>query len=181
MRIIAGRLRSRRILAPEGEGTRPTSDRVRESLFSMIQARLDLEGISVVDLYAGSGALGFESISRGAERCLFVDKDRRACRVITSNAESLGVDEQVEVRCQDVRSYLRTEEERFDLVLLDPPYADSLVATLPGLIRDLVTPTGLIAMEHGPNVNFEADDGHLLTRDFGRTRITLFEAVSSTD
>ncbi len=121
-RIVAGVARGRRLAVP-ARGTRPTSDRVREALFSAVAARMDLEGARVLDLYAGSGALGLEALSRGAAQVLLVESDARAAAVAKTNAASLGIPG-CAVRCASVATALgETPAEPYDLVLADPPYA----------------------------------------------------------
>ena len=123
MRIIAGSLGGRRIAAPPGQATRPTSDRAREALFSRLGP---LDGEPALDLFAGSGALGLEALSRGAGRATFADSDRRAVRTVRANVESLDVGDRAEVRLGDFQRVLRELAEtgaRFELVFLDPPYA----------------------------------------------------------
>ncbi|MFL6736529.1 MAG: 16S rRNA (guanine(966)-N(2))-methyltransferase RsmD [Sphingomonas sp.] len=122
MRIIAGEWRGRRIEAPPGSATRPTADRVREALFSMLLSRIGtLEGLRVADLFAGSGALGFEALSRGAANTTFVEMDAKATGVIKRNAEDLGARDRV---CTIVGSALSLpRSEPFDLIFADPPYA----------------------------------------------------------
>lgn len=139
MRVVAGTLGGRRIAVPPGHGTRPTTDRVREALFSMLA---DVSGAQVLDLFAGSGALAIEALSRGADRALLVEKDSRAARVIEANLTSLGLGED---RAQLVRgpaeSALRTARERgdaYDLVFLDPPYR--LAAGLGPRLADALAP-----------------------------------------
>ena len=107
---------------PRGDGTRPTTDRVRESLFNVLAAHVELDGAAVLDLYAGSGALGLESISRGAASALFVESDRRAAALIGANVDALGVSNAV-VRCGAVATVLAGGAPRpFDVVFADPPY-----------------------------------------------------------
>ena len=117
MRIIAGEHRGRRIDAPKGDKTRPTSDRVRENAFNLIGP---VDDASVLDLFAGSGALGLEALSRGAASCVFVESDRDACRVVNKNLDALGL--RATVLCRDVFSALSAERSTYDLVLCDPPY-----------------------------------------------------------
>jgi len=123
MRIVAGRLGGRRIAVPQGEGTRPTSDRVREALFAMLGP---LEGERVLDLFAGSGALAFEALSRGAASAVLVEREWRAADVIRANAAALGLSaEEAVVRRLPAAAAVRTARERgeaYDLVFLDPPY-----------------------------------------------------------
>lgn len=123
MRIIAGEWRGRPLIAPAGSNTRPTADRAREGLFSMLASRLgSLEGLQVADLFAGSGALGLEALSRGAAHCLFVDNDRAAVEAIKRNLVKLNASARGDVRAQSVeRAALPSAP--CDLVMLDPPYS----------------------------------------------------------
>ena len=122
MRIIAGEWRGRRLVAPKGDATRPTADRTRETLFSMLASRLgSFEGLSVADLFAGSGALGFEALSRGAANCLFVENDAAAIRAIRANAAALDTHTRSVVQAASVMM-LSPAKMPHDLVLLDPPY-----------------------------------------------------------
>ena len=120
MRIISGQWRGRALVAPKGEATRPTADRTREALFSMLTSRVgSFEGLAVADLFAGSGALGFEALSRGAASCLFVEQDRAALDAIRANAEKLGV--RPDIRAASVLA-LGAVSAPLDLILMDPPY-----------------------------------------------------------
>lgn len=122
MRIVAGRWRGQKLIAPPGYETRPTADRVRETLFSMLLSRLGtFEGLRVADLFAGSGALGFEALSRGAAYACFVENDPRASAAIKTNAEALGATADVRVLGGSALALPRSEP--FDLILADPPYA----------------------------------------------------------
>src|SRR5438093_4966131 len=117
MRIIAGSRRGHRIAAPRGRDTRPTSDRVRENAFNLIGP---VDDAAVLDLFAGSGAMGLEALSRGAARATFVESDRDACRVIIANLDMLRL--HATVLCQDAVRAVAQEQTRYDLVLCDPPY-----------------------------------------------------------
>ncbi len=122
MRIIAGEWRGRRLAAPKGEQTRPTADRARETLFAMLTSRLGtFEGLQVADLFAGSGALGLEALSRGAAHCLFVEQDRAAVDVIRANVAALGAQGRARVEAGSVMA-LRAATRPLDLILADPPY-----------------------------------------------------------
>ena len=122
MRIIAGQWRGRPLVAPAGEATRPTADRTRETLFSMLLSRLgSFEGLAVGDFFAGSGALGLEALSRGAASCLFVERDRAAVAAIRTNAEKLGL-ARPDIRQSDVLA-LGPAPEPLDVIFMDPPYA----------------------------------------------------------
>ncbi|MDT2007850.1 16S rRNA (guanine(966)-N(2))-methyltransferase RsmD [Rhodococcus opacus] len=135
-RIIAGLAGGRRLRVPPS-GTRPTSDRVREALFSALHARMDLEGASVLDLYAGSGALGLEALSRGADRVVLVESDAKAAGIIKNNVTTVGLPG-AEVRGAPVAAVLAgTADRPYDLVIADPPYAvgDEAVQTVLGHLR----------------------------------------------
>jgi 16S rRNA (guanine966-N2)-methyltransferase len=142
MRVVAGRFGGRRLRAPPGRTTRPTSERVREALFSMLG---ELDGEDVLDLFAGSGALGIEALSRGAARVVFVERDRAAIEALNSNLASLDVGEgQAEIRRGDALGALQAARKRgetYDLVFVDPPYARAralareLSALLPAVLR----------------------------------------------
>ena len=122
MRIIAGEWRGRKLAAPKGEATRPTADRTRETLFSMLASRLgSFEDLAVADLFAGSGALGLEALSRGAGHCLFVENDGSALDTIRANIASLKVRDRATVQAGSVMS-LGPAKQPHDLILLDPPY-----------------------------------------------------------
>ena len=122
MRIIAGEWRRRQLKAPPGEGTRPTADRTRETLFNMLASRLgSFEGLSVADLFAGSGALGLEALSRGADRCLFVEQEAATLRALRANIAALRAQQRCSVNAGSVLS-LGPVKEPYDLILLDPPY-----------------------------------------------------------
>ena len=130
MRVVAGEAGGRRLIAPEGSDTRPTLDRVREDMFNSLVSLGAVDGAKVLDLYAGSGALGIEALSRGALSCVFVDTGRDARKAIATNLVTTGFVDQSIVAPQDAVTWLRQvstsaglEQTRFDLVLLDPPYA----------------------------------------------------------
>jgi len=122
VRIIAGQWRGRKLAAPEGEDTRPTADRTRETLFSMLVSRLgSLDGLAVADLFAGSGALGLEALSRGAASCIFVEQAPPAIRALRHNIAALRAQGQCDVRAGSVLA-LGPARQPLDLILLDPPY-----------------------------------------------------------
>lgn len=183
MRIIAGELRGRRISAPRGMAVRPTSDRVREALFSLLEARHGIDGGVVLDLFAGSGALGLEALSRGASRAVLVDRARRCCRSIADNARRLGVEQRVRIVCAPARAALerlQRDAERFDLALLDPPYAHGDAAW--PLIDKLATggllrADALVVVEHRRSVTPPTGCADLAverSRAYGDTTLTLY-------
>jgi 16S rRNA (guanine966-N2)-methyltransferase len=177
MRIIAGRWRGRALLAPQGEATRPTSDRAREGLFSMLQSRLgSFDGLEVADLFAGTGALGLEALSRGAARCTFVETDRAALAALKRNLANFGAEEGSEIRAQDATSF---GEGRFDLVFLDPPYGSGLgEKALACLIESAVlAPGALVSFETAAGAEVAMPGLAVETqRRYGKALITLLRA-----
>ncbi len=171
MRIIAGSHRGRRIAAPKGLATRPTSDRVRESAFNLIGP---VDDADVIDLYAGSGALGLEALSRGAARVTFVESDRDACRVINANLDALGF--RGVVLCQDVARALAQERSGYDLVLCDPPYGYDLARVARSLGK-LVRPDGVLVLESTSREDAPELVGLSVrtSRRYGSARLTLYE------
>jgi 16S rRNA (guanine(966)-N(2))-methyltransferase RsmD len=151
LRIVAGSHRGRRLVAPKGTRTRPTGDRVREALFSIL---FDVEGFRVLDLFAGSGAIGIEALSRGAARCVFVEKDRNALDALEENLESLELADRAEVRKQAVSaalSELTARGDRFELIFADPPWdhAMKLLEDVLSAGPALVVDGGRLIVEHG--------------------------------
>ena len=155
MRVIAGRLKGRRLKAPTWDGLRPTSDKLRETLFNILAPRMD--GARVVDGYAGTGAVGIEAISRGAAHVTFIERDRRAVALIEENLKNCGVDEGYTLRRGDVATVLPAlGSNAFDVILLDPPY--DIAATTPALESSAraLADDGLIVLEHA--TRREVDD-----------------------
>ena len=175
MRIIAGQFRGRPLQAPPGSATRPTGDRVREALFSMLASRLgSFDDLRVADLFAGSGALGFEALSRGAASITFVETDTKAQAAIKANAAKLGVSDKVRVLGGSALALGRSEP--FDLILADPPYANGSGSAVVRSVSDAgwLAPGGWMSVETGRRdpvdpgeLSIEAD------RQFGKARITL--------
>jgi 16S rRNA (guanine966-N2)-methyltransferase len=181
LRIVAGEWRRRELRAPAGEGTRPTADRTRETLFSMLTSRLgSFDGLQVADLFAGSGALGLEALSRGAERCLFVENDAAALRALRANIAAFRAQSQCEVNPGSVLS-LGPTQAALDLILLDPPYHSGAG----GVALDRLTRLGWIgdatwvaletAKEEPANVKTLVADAE---RTVGAARLTLLRKAS---
>jgi 16S rRNA (guanine966-N2)-methyltransferase len=169
MRIIAGELKGRRFDAPRGTATRPSSDFIRETAFNLVGP---VEGATVCDLYAGSGGLGLEALSRGAVSCVFVDSSAQACAAIASNLTRLGLSARLERR--DVPRWLAHEARRFDLIVCDPPYdSDAAPALAPGLVR-ILAPAGLLVYQTSARVEPQLEGLTVTTsRRYGSARLTL--------
>lgn len=176
MRIISGQWRGRTIAAPTGQATRPTSDRAREGLFSMLASRVgNLEGLQVADLFAGSGALGLEALSRGAAFCTFAENDRNALDTLKSNIAKLGAGDRSDVRAQLVE-HLGPASSPFDLVLMDPPYGAGLAQkALDRLsLSGLLAPGAWISVElHGEALVLPPTLESIAERRFGKANIIL--------
>jgi 16S rRNA (guanine966-N2)-methyltransferase len=178
MRIVAGKWRGRKLRAPEGAATRPTADRVRESLFSMLASRLgSFEGLRVADIYAGSGALGLEALSRGAAFACFVDDDPRAIAAIGANVDNLGAANCARVLSRNAEAL--PPEQPFDLLFADPPYSpgSGTAALRLMLSAGWVAAGAWIAIETERGDRVEPRGSRIETeRDVGRARITLLRA-----
>jgi 16S rRNA (guanine966-N2)-methyltransferase len=170
VRVVAGEFRGRRLAAPRGARTRPTADRVREALFSMLG---DVSGARVLDLYAGSGALGIEALSRGARSAVFVERDARAVSAIERNLASLGLEQRV-VR-QDAARFLARAQGTFDLVFCDPPYdsASRLAGPLAERLPALTAADARIVTESDKRSPLELPLPLLTERTYGDTRIAI--------
>ncbi|HXF98185.1 MAG TPA: 16S rRNA (guanine(966)-N(2))-methyltransferase RsmD [Gaiellaceae bacterium] len=177
MRIVAGSRKGRRIAAPRGAGTRPTGDRVREAIFALLGP---VEGAAVLDLFAGSGALGLEALSRGAASCLFVERDREACRVIERNLSTLDLPGG-RVLCRGVPEALRGEaarRRRYDLVLVDPPYDEwpRYEPLLARLLPPVLAPGARVVVETEARAEPQLPLDLVTTRRYGSARATVFRA-----
>jgi 16S rRNA (guanine966-N2)-methyltransferase len=171
VRIIAGEKKGHRIAAPKGATTRPTSDFVRETAFNLIGP---VDGASVLDVFAGSGALGLEALSRGAAHATFIESDCQACRTINANLDKLRLN--ATVLCQDAVRALATERNTFDLVLADPPYEFEDLARIAPHLRRVLAPGGLLVYQTAARVEPEIEGLHVRTsRKYGSARLTLFE------
>jgi 16S rRNA (guanine(966)-N(2))-methyltransferase RsmD len=186
MRIIAGSARGRRLKTLEGRAIRPTADRVKEALFSILESRFDLAGEELLDLFAGSGALGIEALSRGAAHVTFVEQSAPALRVLQANLEATGFSARatlVRLRVSRALDRLHAQGARFDGVLLDPPYESGEAgATLELVGRyNLVRPGGWALAEHHADEPLAPDYGELQltrTRRYGKTGLALFSMRS---
>lgn len=171
VRVVGGRVRGRRLTAPRGDATRPTSDFVREAIFNALQAIVDWEGVRVADLFAGTGALGIEALSRGAASCVFVDNDRRAADAIRANVAGTGFSDAAHVVVRDVMEWLAAAPP-FDVVFTDPPYAFDRWVQVGGIRASLVVAESDRDVDLGPGWVI------LRTKRYGSTVVTLFEPRS---
>ena len=176
VRIISGSRKGARIAAPKGESTRPTGDRVREAAFNLVGP---IDGASVLDLFAGSGANGLEALSRGATSVTFVESDRAACRTISENLAKLELTG-ARVVCADAVPTLRRESRCYDLVLADPPYRTwaELQPKLAELLPRVLAPGGLLLVETAARTEPALPFALRTSRRYGSARLTLFEHPS---
>ena len=177
MRIISGHWRGRALIAPPGEATRPTADRVREALFSMLTSRLgSFEGLRVFDGYAGTGALGIEALSRGAAHGTFVERDGEAIKALRRNVEGMKLNATIIAAPMES---LGLAPAPCDLIMLDPPYASGLAE--PALARlaanGWIAPHALISVETGRKEVLETAHEVLAVRDHGKARLHLLRAT----
>lgn len=175
MRIVGGRWKGHALAAPPGRNTRPTMDRTREAIFNLVGARLDVRGASALDVFAGSGALGLEALSRGADRLTLVERHGPTLAVARKNARALGAEGAAFVRA-DALAFLARPGEAVDLALADPPYALDRLAELPALLVARLAPDGLAVLEHDARHAFEEAPGWELSRAYGKTVVSLFRA-----
>ena len=178
MRVISGSSRGKVLKTPEGTKTRPTSDRVKEALFSIIQ--FDLPSATVLDRFGGTGQLGIEALSRGAKRAVFVDFDKGACNLIRENVKRTDFLAQSTIVCADAISYLRNSKEKFDIIILDPPYAEDFLENSLKIITeiDILQSGGIIVTERplGRELSL-AFSGFSRSKDYkyGNTLLALYK------
>ena len=180
MRVITGTARGRRLKELQGMETRPTTDKVKESLFNIIQ--FEIEGRRVLDLFAGTGQLGIEALSRGAAEAVFVDRRPDAVRLVQENLALCGFTDRARVKSGDALAYLKSGE-KFDLIFLDPPYASDLLKkameTIPAI--DIVTENGIIVCENGSTTGWpEVQPPYRLQKEYryGKVRTALYRRLA---
>jgi 16S rRNA (guanine966-N2)-methyltransferase len=187
VRVIAGTAKGTPLKAVPGMNTRPTTDKVKEAIFSMIGPYFD--GGAALDLFAGTGGLGIEALSRGVERAVFIDADRRSIAVIKCNVEAAGVSERSEVYCNTAERALRALAKRgtaFRYVFLDPPYrmknADSLMAEMEE--RGLLEDGAVIVVEHEADYRYPEAVGHMTRRRlalYGETAVSIYHYIQAAE
>ncbi|MDG5766835.1 16S rRNA (guanine(966)-N(2))-methyltransferase RsmD [Balneolales bacterium ANBcel1] len=184
MRIITGTLKGRRFAAPKNVEIRPTSDRTKESMFAVIEVRKHIAGSDVLDLFAGTGNLGFEAISRGAERVCAVEASPKAVENLEKQASRFGIDKKVQSVCSTVEAWLRNPGQPYDLVFADPPYDYAHMVDLPEIIihNGWLKEDGWFLLEHDKRHNFVDHPHCAFSKPYGRTIVTIFtrDPVSKT-
>ncbi|MCS7083085.1 MAG: 16S rRNA (guanine(966)-N(2))-methyltransferase RsmD [Bacteroidetes bacterium] len=178
MRIIAGAFKGRRLYTPAGVRIRPTSERVRAAIFNFLQHRVDWPRVRVLDLFAGTGSLGLEALSRGARGVTFVERHPVACAQLRRTLDSWAVWERAEPVCMAVERYLERAQEPFEVIFADPPYH---YRDYPDLVRRIQAsavygPNTWLVLEHGPGLLWEAQPDWIDTRRYGRTMVSYFHS-----
>lgn len=178
MRIITGKFKGRTLNTVPDKSVRPVTDRVKGTIFNVLQNRIALDGADVADVFAGSGSLGFEALSRGANRVLFVDDQSRALDMIERNATTIGCLDDCELMQIDGMTFLDRSTESFDIIFADPPYAYEETRLIPAKVfgKQLLKKKGFLIIEHPKNVLFDAAEEFdiAVQKQFGTTRISFF-------
>ncbi|MDE5993973.1 MAG: 16S rRNA (guanine(966)-N(2))-methyltransferase RsmD [Oscillospiraceae bacterium] len=175
MRVITGEARGRRLITLEGDDVRPTTDKVKEGMFNIIQ--FDIPGANVLDLFAGSGQLGIEAISRGAKHCCFVDASKRSLDVVKENLKNCGFEKRASTFSGDSLSYAELTKDTFDIVFLDPPYRKRIIDKVLPLIASKVSDGGIIVCETSNEEELPKTAGDFsLAREYkyGKIKITTY-------
>lgn len=179
MRVITGSARGRRLKAPEGMEIRPTTDKVKEAIFSIIQ--FDIESSAVLDLFSGSGQMGIEALSRGAVSCVFVDSRRRSAELTRENVSAAGFKNEANVVNGDSIGYLKMCRSVFDIAIVDPPYGEGLIVQAMPLLCGHMSDRGVIVCEHEPGLALDDEYGKMRkyrSYKYGKTEVTVFRAYS---
>lgn len=175
MRIISGKFRGRRIITPPNLPVRPTTDLAKESLFNILRNQIDFEQISVLDLFAGTGSISFEFISRGAQRVTSVDKDEKCIDFMKKTQTELKINNLFALR-QDVFVFLGRSQMKFDLVFADPPYDLKQFKIIPNLVLDnFLVEGGFFILEHPKEYSFKNHPMFSDQRNYGKVNFTFFE------
>lgn len=182
MRIVGGRYKGRRIQPPKSTLARPTTDYAKEGLFNILQHSIPLEGIRVLDLFAGTGSISLEFVSRGAEEVISVEQDRELFAHLQRAARDLGATNWHHVKA-DVFTFLATQHSVFDVVFADPPFGLEGTERIPTLVRErgLLAPDGLLIVEHPKQVNMSADPWFDRHRPYGNVHFSFFKPTPPTD
>jgi 16S rRNA (guanine966-N2)-methyltransferase len=183
MRVISGIYKGRVLTTVRDLSVRPATDSVKQTLFDMLANRLELENADVLDLFAGSGGLGIEALSRGAAHATFVEQDGDAAKYLERNLQTLGCEEQSTLLETDAVSFIRRCSDSFDLIFADPPYRYEEIMQLPEMIfgRSLLRKQGYLLIEHTTDIQFASTHAYLAgpEKRFGRTVVTFFRHRTS--
>jgi len=178
MRVTTGRYKGRILRTVSDLSVRPATDRVRQTIFNVLTHRIDMEGCKVLDIFAGSGSLGIEALSRGAAHTTFVEIGPEAIQWLEANIEMLGCEEQTSILQMDALHFIRQARGQFDIIFVDPPYTYAATTMLPEEIigRDLLAPGGFMLIEHARNIEFTSTSAWTVgpVKPFGRTVVTFF-------
>lgn len=179
MRIISGYLKNRQLKSAANLKIRPATDRVKETIFNILQNRIDLRDANILDLFAGTGSLAIEAISRGASNAKFVEKSPRVCNLIKENIKILGIENLCEVICADALKYIEKSDLIFDLIFADPPYEYPFINEIPEKIflHNKLKIDGFLIVEHSKKTVFEESEKYKIEiqKKFGNTIVTFFK------
>lgn len=182
MRVITGSARGRRLITLEGLDVRPTSDMVKEAMFSIVQ--FELEGAMVLDLFAGSGQLGIEALSRGARFAVFVDSSRESQEVTRQNLQSTELAKNSRVAAMDSLSFLQTTKDSFDIALLDPPYHKGIIEQALPLLAPHMNESGIILCESAADETLPIEAGRFAKKKeyrYGKIKLTAYRAPAAAE
>jgi 16S rRNA (guanine(966)-N(2))-methyltransferase RsmD len=179
MRVIAGKYKGRKLETVKDNSVRPATDRVKGAIFNVLQSRVHWPSSKVLDLYAGSGSVGIEALSRGASNCIFVEKSRSALQYLKSNISSIGADAEANVVYGDVNMFVEGTRTKFDVVFADPPYALEALKEIPNKIfaKDIIAEDGYLIIEHPTRYEFSAGSlwEVVVLKEYGNTSVSFFQ------
>lgn len=175
MRVIAGTARNRKLNTLEGEDVRPTIERTKEAIFSAIQ--FEIEGTNVLDLFAGSGQLGIEALSRGAESATFVDSSKQSIEVVRKNVSSVGFDAQSKIVTAQAETFVKTVREKFHIAFLDPPYSRGILQNILPEVEKIMADGGIIVCEHPYGEEMPDSVGRFVNKrsyKYGKVAVSIY-------
>ena len=175
MRVITGLAKGKKLLTLSGEEVRPTTDRVKESVFSVVQ--FSIQGRKFLDLFAGSGQMGIEALSRGASQSVFVDSKRESIEVVKKNLKSTNLEDKAKILCLDSLKFLENTTEKFDIVFLDPPYSTGILQKALPMVAKIMNKSGTIICENPQNeeINEEINEFRLdRIYHYGKIKISTY-------
>jgi 16S rRNA (guanine966-N2)-methyltransferase len=179
MNVIAGKYKGRVLKTVSDLSVRPATSKVRAAIFNILQSRIEWSSSSILDLYAGSGSVGIEALSRGAKKAVFIEFDRIALQFLKQNITHIGAENDSQILFSDVKSYLGSSPKGFDVVFCDPPYAIDYLAQLPTMVFEsgVVNKNGILVFEHPTRFEFSPSSlwKPVVERSYGRTSITMFQ------